>query len=729
MVSMKATLEKIIYYNEENNYLVARCSLSENEDKTFTIVGNIVNPCPGILLEIKGEWLTHPRYGKQFKVKSYIKIQPATRKGIERYLGSGIIEKIGPGIAAKIVKHFGEDSLKIIEENPDRLEEVEGIGSRRKENILSAWEKQKKTKQVMLYLYSLGIGPSTVNKIYATYGDEAPQKIQENPYCLIQDIFGIGFKKADSIATDIGVKKDSFQRIKAGIYHTLIQSTDQGHAFLPYDEIKRKAAELLGIDDALVEKTILSLREKREIVVEDNAVYHPDLYLAEMEVADKLGRFLKNGKNTLPLEWEKTLNLLEGKQKIKLSLSQKKAIKTALTEKLMVLTGGPGTGKTTTLKSIVLLFEEFGFKVLLAAPTGRAAKRLSQATERNASTIHRLLGFVPGQGFIKNEKNRLRVDLLVIDEVSMVDITLMRALLKALPPSCRLILVGDADQLPAVGPGNLLQDIIQSGVVSVVKLEEIFRQAKKSLIVVNAHRINNGKFPYLPYFSSLQNNLNNVEERDFYFLEETNPEKAEEKVVNLYSKEIPEKFGFDPFSEIQVISPLYKGKAGVTRLNKILQKILNPKGHFLLRGQTVFRVGDKVMQLKNNYEKEVFNGDIGIIEQVNSGKEEILVRFPEKSAVYRGQELNQLTLSYAVSVHKSQGSEYPAIIMPIIISHYIMLQRNLLYTALTRAKKLAILVGEKKALFIAIKNNKAIKRYTKLAERLAKKARENIDIR
>jgi len=729
MVSMKATLEKIIYYNEENNYLVARCSLSENEDKTFTIVGNIVNPCPGILLEIKGEWSTHPRYGKQFKVKSYIKIQPATRKGIERYLGSGIIEKIGPGIAAKIVKHFGEDSLKIIEENPDRLEEVEGIGSRRKENILSAWEKQKKTKQVMLYLYSLGIGPSTVNKIYATYGDEAPQKIQENPYCLIQDIFGIGFKKADSIATDIGVKKDSFQRIKAGIYHTLIQSTDQGHAFLPYDEIKRKAAELLGIDDALVEKTILSLREKREIVVEDNAVYHPDLYLAEMEVADKLGRFLKNEKNTLPLEWEKTLNLLEGKQKIKLSLSQKKAIKTALTEKLMVLTGGPGTGKTTTLKSIVLLFEEFGFKVLLAAPTGRAAKRLSQATERNASTIHRLLGFVPGQGFIKNEKNRLRVDLLVIDEVSMVDITLMRALLKALPSSCRLILVGDADQLPAVGPGNLLQDIIQSGVVSVVKLEEIFRQAKKSLIVVNAHRINNGKFPYLPYFSSLQNNLNNVEERDFYFLEETNPEKAEEKVVNLYCKEIPEKFGFDPFSEIQVISPLYKGKAGVTRLNKILQKILNPKGHFLLRGQTVFRVGDKVMQLKNNYEKEVFNGDIGIIEQVNSGKEEILVRFPEKSAVYRGQELNQLTLSYAVSVHKSQGSEYPAIIMPIIISHYIMLQRNLLYTALTRAKKLAILVGEKKALFIAIKNNKAIKRYTKLAERLAKKARENIDIR
>jgi len=718
MVSMKATLEKIIYYNEQNNYLVARCSLPEREDEIFTIVGNVANPAPGTLLQIEGEWSVHPKYGRQFKLTSYIKIQPVTEKGIEKYLGSGIIEKIGPGIAARIVKHFGQDSLRIIEKNPDRLEEVEGIGSKRKENIISAWKKQKRANEVMLYLYSLGIGPSTVGKIYATYGDEAPQKIQENPYCLIEDVFGIGFKKADSIAKDVGIKKEAFPRIKAGIHHTLIQSTEQGHTFLPFEEIKEKSARLLEVEEELIEKTILSLQERRHLIVEDDAVYHPSLYSAEVEVATRLTSLLRKEKDALPLGWENMIDLLEERQKMKLSSGQKRAIKTALTEKLMVLTGGPGTGKTTTVKSIVLLFEEFGFKVLLAAPTGRAAKRLSQATGKEASTIHRLLGFVPGQGFTRNEKNKLRADVVIVDEVSMIDIMLMSALLKALPSSCRLILVGDADQLPAVGPGNLLQDIIQSGLVSVVKLEEIFRQAKKSLIVVNAHRVNKGNFPYLIPFPR---DLKYLGEKDFYFLQESDAAKAETIIVNLYCKKVPEKFGFDPFCDIQVISPLYKGKAGVTRLNRILQEILNPKGPYLLRGQTVLRVGDKVMQLKNNYEKEVFNGDIGIIEEVDREKETIRVKFPEKSVIYQGQDLSQLTLSYAVSVHKSQGSEYPAIIVPILTSHYIMLQRNLLYTALTRAKKLAILIGDKKALAIAIKNNKVAKRYTKLIERLNKK--------
>ena len=721
MPSMKATLEKIIYYNQENNYLVAKCSLCENETETFTVVGNVVNPEPGTVLKIEGEWSVHPKYGRQFKIQSYVKLYPVTEKGIEKYLGSGIIEKIGPGIAARIVKHFGKESLKIIEESPEKLEEVEGIGSKRKENILSAWRKQKKTKEVMLYLYSLGIGPSTVNKIYATYGDDAPQKIQENPYCLMDDIFGIGFKKADSIAKDMGIKKDSLERIKAGIHHILIQSTDQGHIFLPYEEIKEKASSLLDVEKEKIEKALSYLQEKKEIIIEDGAVYHPELYFAEVEVAENLKKFLKKEKESLPLGWELMINLVEEREKIKLSPAQKEAVKTALQEKLMVLTGGPGTGKTTTLKLVVLLFEELGFKTLLAAPTGRAAKRLSQATEKEASTIHRLLQFVPGQGFIKNEKNKLRADLIVIDEVSMVDIILMRALLRALPPSCRLILVGDADQLPAVGPGNVLQDIIASGAASVVKLDEIFRQAKRSLIVVNAHRINKGEFPYLYY---PKKEISSFEGKDFYFLEESDKEKVEKIIVELYCRKIPEKFGFDPFSEIQVISPLYKGTAGVTRLNRILQGILNPEGRHLLRGQTLFRVGDKVMQLKNNYEKEVFNGDIGRIEEIDQEKETVTVKFPDKSVTYQGYELNQLTLSYAVSVHKSQGSEYPAIIMPVIVSHYIMLQRNLLYTALTRAKKLAILIGEKRALFIAIKNDKAIKRYTKLAERIAEKKRE-----
>ncbi len=717
MYTIKATLEKIVYYNQENNYLVARCSLFEKEDSLFTIVGNVTHPTPGIILHIEGEWSIHPKYGKQFKLHNYTKVQPTTEKGIERYLGSGIIEKIGPGLAQRIVKQFGQNSLKIIEDNPDRLEEIEGIGVKRKKNILSAWDKQKKTKQVMLYLYSLRIGPATVNKIYSTYKDEAPQKIRENPYCLARDIFGIGFKKADSVAEDVGIENDSPLRIKAGVNYTLVKSTEQGHIFLPREEIKEKAAMLLQVDKSLVEKTIFELNQKQDLIVENDSVYHPYLYSAEVEVASGLNKMVKNKRKTLPLGWENMIDLLEKKQKITLSPGQKEAIKTAICEKLMVLTGGPGTGKTTTLKSIVLLFEEFHLKVLLAAPTGRAAKRLSQATNKRSSTIHRLLGFTPGKGFVKNQKNKLRTDVLIVDEVSMMDIMLMDALLKALPSSCRLILVGDADQLPAVGPGNLLQDIIRSKVMSVVKLKEIFRQAKKSLIVVNAHRINKGQFPYL---ASPRQNLEHPEEKDFYFLQGSDTANTEKMIINFYCKTIPQKFGFDPFQDIQVISPLYKGVAGVNRLNKIIQEILNPKGSSLIRGQTVFRVKDKVMQLKNNYEKEVFNGDIGVVSEVNVKEGIIRVNFPGKNVLYQGQDLIQLTLAYGISVHKSQGSEYPVIIMPVIISHYIMLQRNLIYTALTRAKKLAIFIGDKKALLIAVKNNKVAKRYTKLTERLIK---------
>lgn len=722
MLTMKTTLERIVYHNKKDNYLVARCSLLEEKNKLFTIVGNVIHPAPGMLLEIEGEWSVHPKYGKQFKLHSYTKIQPTTKKGIERYLGSGIIEKIGPGLAARIVKHFGEESLKIIEEHPERLEEVEGIGSKRKANLLCAWNKQKKAKQVMLYLYSLRIGPSTANKIYSMYGEEAPRKIQENPYRLAEDIFGVGFKKADSLAEDVGIKKDSPLRIKAGIYHILLQSTEQGHIFLPCQELKEKTAELLQIRETLVEENLSRLQRKGELIVEDGAVYHPHLYSAEVGVAQRLSRILKEKKKSLPLGWESIIESLERKGGIKLSSGQKEAIKTAICEKLMVLTGGPGTGKTTTLKSIALLFEQFHLRVFLAAPTGRAAKKLSQATGRKASTIHRLLGFSPDQGFVKNERNKLRADVLIVDEVSMVDVILMNALLKALPSTCRLILVGDADQLPAVGPGNILQEIIQCKVVRVIKLEEIFRQAKRSLIVVNAHRINKGQFPYL---APLQGRAGGMgQKKDFYFLKEADRDKVEKIIINLYCKKIPGEFGFDPFRDIQVISPLYKGVAGVNRLNKILQKILNPQKSHIVRGHTVFKVGDKVMQIKNNYEKEVFNGDIGVVEDINSEEEVVLVGFPEKRVVYKGQDLTQLTLAYAVSVHKSQGSEYPAVIMPAITSHYIMLQRNLLYTALTRAKKLAVFIGEKKALAIAIKNDKVAKRYTKLAQRLFKKVRQ-----
>ncbi|RLE11040.1 ATP-dependent RecD-like DNA helicase [Candidatus Aerophobetes bacterium] len=722
MQTIKATLEKIVYYNEENNYLVARCSFCEPQKGSFTIVGNLNNPTPGVVLEIQGEWSFHPKYGKQFKIQSYTRIPPTTPRGIEKYLGSGIIEKIGPGMAARIVKHFGQQTLNIIEKNPDKLEEVEGIGPRRKESIISALEKQKKTKEVMLYLYSLGIGSSTANKIYNTYKDEAPQKIQENPYRLIEDIFGIGFKTADSIARDIGIEKESPLRIKAGIHHILLQSTEKGHTFLPYFELKEKVAKLLEVEEKLVENAITSLRQRKEVIVEDESIYHPKFYLAEIEVAKKLRGLINSGNKTLPLKWENMVNWLEKSQGIKLSPDQKMAIKKAITDKVMVLTGGPGTGKTTTVKSIVHLFEQLGLKVLLAAPTGRAAKRLSEATEKQASTIHRLLGFVPGQGFTKNEKNKLRADVVIVDEVSMIDLLLMNALLKALPLSCRLILVGDADQLPAIGAGNVLQDIIRSMAVSVVRLEEIFRQAKTSLIVVNAHRINKGEFPYLPRWEIADKY---TDKKDFYFLNELDSTKAEQIIVNLCCREIPEKFGFDPFKDIQIISPLYRGYAGVNRLNSILQKILNPERTFLSRGQIVFKIGDKVMQLKNNYEKEVFNGDIGKIVRVNKKDEVIEVEFPEKRVIYQGQDINQITLAYAISVHKSQGTEYPVILMPLFTSHYLMLQRNLLYTALTRAKRLAIIVGEKKALAIAIRNDKMARRYTKLKQRIASIAGEN----
>lgn len=722
MQTIKATLEKIVYYNEENNYLVARCSFCEPQKGSFTIVGNLNNPTPGVVLEIQGEWSFHPKYGKQFKIQSCTRIPPTTPRGIEKYLGSGIIEKIGPGMAARIVKHFGQQTLNIIEKNPDKLEEVEGIGPRRKESIISALKKQKKTKEVMLYLYSLGIGSSTANKIYNTYKDEAPQKIQENPYRLIEDIFGIGFKTADSIARDIGIEKESPLRIKAGIHHILLQSTEKGHTFLPYFELKEKVAKLLEVEEKLVENAITSLRQRKEVIVEDESIYHPKFYLAEIEVAKKLRGLINSGNKTLPLEWENMVNWLEKSQGIKLSPDQKMAIKKAITDKVMVLTGGPGTGKTTTVKSIVHLFEQLGLKVLLAAPTGRAAKRLSEATEKQASTIHRLLGFVPGQGFTKNEKNKLRADVVIVDEVSMIDLLLMNALLKALPLSCRLILVGDADQLPAIGAGNVLQDIIRSMAVSVVRLEEIFRQAKTSLIVVNAHRINKGEFPYLPRWEIADKY---TDKKDFYFLNELDSTKAEQIIVNLCCREIPEKFGFDPFKDIQIISPLYRGYAGVNRLNSILQKILNPERAFLSRGQIVFKIGDKVMQLKNNYEKEVFNGDIGKITRINKKEDIIEVEFPEKRVIYQGQDINQITLAYAISVHKSQGTEYPVILMPLFTSHYLMLQRNLLYTALTRAKRLAIIVGEKKALAIAIKNDKMARRYTKLKQRIASIAGEN----
>ncbi|MCD6471683.1 ATP-dependent RecD-like DNA helicase [Candidatus Aerophobetes bacterium] len=708
MEKIEITIERIVYYNPKNDYLVARFSSLRYPGRLLTLVGNIAEASSGQALQIEGWWVGHPKYGKQFKINTYKKLTPITIEGIKKYLGSGMIKGVGPVTADRIVGHFGKDSLEIIEKSPKRLEEVPGIGPKRKEKITSSLREQEKIKEIMVFLHSYGVSSLFAVKIYKAYGEETIEKLRENPYQLVEDIFGIGFKTADSIAANLGIKETSLLRIKAGIRYVLTDSAGEGHIFLPRDVLKEKASKVLNVDVEAIKIAIQSLVKENKVITEDDAVYFPPFYYAEKGTARKIAELLKTKGKAFNISWEKLTNWLKKKQGIILTIEQMEAVKTALTEKIMVLTGGPGTGKTTTLRSIVLILQQLKIKASLAAPTGRAAKRLSEATGERASTLHKLLEFAPEKGFGRNEKRKLAAEFLIVDETSMMDILLMYAFLRALQPSCRLILVGDYDQLPAVGAGNVLKDIISSDRIKTVKLTHIFRQARKSLIVVNAHRINQGKFPY----------LRGSPKRDFYFLVKEEPEEVREKILNLCKKEIPRYFGLDPIEDVQVISPLYRGVVGVDRLNQDLQNVFNLNSHFLSWGRTKFKIGDKVMQLRNNYQKEVFNGDIGRISNIDSSEERLWVRFSEKEVLYEGADIAEICLAYAISVHKSQGSEYPAIVMPVITSHYIMLQRNLLYTALTRAKKLAILIGQTKALAIAVKNNKIAKRYTKLAARL-----------
>ncbi len=709
MEKIEITIERIVYYNRKNDYLVARFSSPQYPGRLLTLVGNIAQASPGQALQIEGWWVGHPKYGRQFKIKTFKKLIPITIEGIKKYLGSGITKGVGPVTADRIVEHFGKDSLEIIEKNPQKLEEVPGIGPKRKERITSSFREQKKIKEIMVFLLSYGVSSLFATKIYKAYGDETIEKIRENPYRLVEDIFGIGFRTADSIAANLGIKEDSLLRIKAGIRYVLAEGAGEGHTFLPRHVLEEKATKVLNADTEAIKMALQSLDNENKVVIQNSAVYFPPFYYAEKGAARKIADLLKTKGKTFNLSWGKLSSWLKKKQGIILAVEQMEAVKTALTEKMMILTGGPGTGKTTTLRSIVLILQELKVRVFLAAPTGRAAKRLSEATGRKASTLHRLLEFAPEKGFGRNENRKLNAEFLIVDETSMMDLPLMYAFLRALQPSCRLILVGDSDQLPAVGVGNVLKDIIHSNRIKTVKLTHIFRQASKSLVVVNAHRVNRGEFPY----------LKGSPESDFYFLAKQEPEEVRETILNLCKKEIPQQFvGLNPIEDIQVISPLYRGAAGVDRLNRDLQNVLNPNSLFLSWGGTKFGVGDKVMQLRNNYQKEVFNGDIGRVSNIDPEEEKVWVCFPEKEVLYQGADIAEICLAYAISVHKSQGSEYPAIVMPVLTSHYIMLQRNLLYTALTRARKLAILVGQTKALAIAVKNNKVARRYTKLAERL-----------
>jgi exodeoxyribonuclease V alpha subunit len=618
-------------------------------------------------------------------------------------------------MAKRIVARFGLETLDIIEGSSEKLQEVEGIGPIRVERIAKAWQDQREIREVMVFLQGEGVSSTYAVKIYKVYGDRAISVVKENPYRLALDISGIGFKTADKIAQNMGIDPSSPMRAEAGIIHVLSEMVDDGHVYYPYEELKEKAAELLEVGKEFLDTALGTLTEQRRVVIEEHpehrAVYLTPLHVAEVNVAIRLKTLLNSPKQLSQIDIEKAIEWVQRANHIELAEMQKEAIRKAITGKVMVITGGPGTGKTTLVNSLIKILGQKGQRILLASPTGRAAKRLSEVTGHEAKTIHRLLEFSPSEGgFKRNDENPLDADLVIIDEVSMVDILLMNHLLKAMTPAATLLLVGDADQLPSVGPGNVLKDIIASEQMETIRLTEIFRQAQESLIVVNAHRVNRGELLQLQPSPGQQSNL--------YLINREEPEKVMEVIKDLCKRRLPHAFQFDPLDDIQVMTPMHRGTVGVANLNAELQNLLNPNSKAVTRGGRLFRVNDKVMQIKNNYAKDTFNGDIGRIVDIDLEEQNLMVKFEDRVIDYDWSDLDELVLAYAISIHKSQGSEYPAVVIPLLTQHYIMLQRNLLYTAITRAKRLVVLVGSKRAIAIAIKNNKVQLRYTNLSGKL-----------
>lgn len=715
---LQGTIERVTYRGEGDGYVVARLEVHDT-GRLVTIVGNIPQVEIGDSLRLEGKWVEHPRYGRQFRVEDYEVLTPITSNGIKRYLASGQIKGIGPVFAERLVERFGLDTVRVIEEEPSRLMEVAGIGEVRKERITRAWEGQKGVRDVMLFLQGLGIGPGYSAKIFKAYGHRAISVVKENPYRLAQDIFGIGFRTADRVAKGLGLEEDSPLRVEAGVLYALSRVTEEGHTCYPDGLLVKEMKALIGVGEEAIKRAINVLSRRGEIVVEEGpgsgetVIYSKELYSAEEGVARRLKGLSRFPQRRLNIDIDRAIERVEGISGLSLAPQQKEAVRKALREKLLVITGGPGTGKTTILKFIVQTLGR-GFRVLLTAPTGRAAKRMTEAIGREAKTIHRLLEFRPKEGgFMRNERRPLDADMVIIDEASMIDLVLMNQLLKAIPDGCSVILVGDGDQLPSVGPGNVLRDLMSSGIFPVVTLTEVFRQAQASLITVNAHRINQGGFPIIK-------RLGEGIGSDFYLVEREEPEAVLKAIEELVRESLPKSFGLDPLDDIQVLSPMNKGIIGVNTLNQTLQSLLNPKGKEIIKGGQPLRVGDRVMQVRNNYEKEVFNGDIGRIVDIDGRDQSLTVRFDDHLVIYEFPDLDELVLAYAVTVHKSQGSEYPAVVIPLHTHHFLMLQRNLLYTAVTRGRDLVILVGTKKALAIAVKNDQVRKRYTYLKGRLIK---------
>lgn len=719
MEELEGIVEKITYHNKDNFFTVVKLSDKITNDEV-TAIGYFPSLEVGEILKLKGKWSLHRDYGYQFKIDFYEKVMPSTTRDIENYLASGVIRGIGPVTAKKIVDAFGDKSLEVIEHSPDKLLSIDGIGEKKLKTIAKSYEEQRETRKIMIFLQKYGIGPGIATRIYKRYKESAIEVLEENPYRLADEVYGIGFKTADKIAMGMGIEKDSIERLSAGLKYTLYRAADRGHIFLPEEKLLMDAAKLLKADINLLNQALLALKEREDVITEERwgkDIYLAPFYVSEQSVARRL--FLLTSLSAKPIDINQSdISELEKITKTQLAKEQKKAIMMAASSGVLVITGGPGTGKTTVINSLIHFFEKHDLKIALAAPTGRAAKRMAETTGREAKTIHRLLEYkaYEGQGMVfgKNIDDPLDEDVIIIDETSMVDLLLMHHLLAAIVPGTRLILVGDKDQLPSVGPGSVLKEILESAQIPKVTLTKIFRQAKESLIVVNAHRINQGYFPYL-----------NVKDKDFFFEQVINPEEILDRILKLVKQQLPSSKNLNPLEDIQILSPMRKGILGVENLNCQLQEILNPED--ITKKQinfrtTVFREGDKIMQIKNNYDKEVYNGDIGFIDEIDIEEGELAVVFPEshgeRTVIYGTEELEELNLAYALSVHKSQGSEFPAVIMPITNQHYIMLRRNLVYTAITRAKKLMVLVGAKQALTIAVQNNRDQRRFGHLSHRL-----------
>jgi len=718
---IKGQIETITYANEESGFTIARVKVG-GEKEQVTIVGNLMALAPGEVLKMQGEWSNHPKFGRQFKVEQYQTEVPATVEGIRKYLGSGFIKGLGPVMAQRIVRQFGKNTLETIENQAEKLAEVEGVGPKRITMIKQAWQEQKAIRHVMLFLQSHGVGSGYAVKIFKQYGNNSIAVVKENPYRLASDIFGMGFIIADRIAGQLGFARNSEVRAAAGVLYILNKLAEEGNVYYPYEPLLEKSGEILQVERDIITKALGSMTMEGKIIMEDlneeleefqpnhKAVYLKKLHASETGIAGRLEALIKASRTIRRVDMDQAITRVQKQLAITLDGQQAEAVKSSLENKVMVITGGPGTGKTTIINAVLKIYSRMEVRIMLAAPTGRAAKRLSEAAGREARTIHRLLEFSFKQGgFQRHESRLLECDLLIIDEASMIDTLLMHQLLKAVPAAATFILVGDVNQLPSVGPGNVLNDIIGSGAVPVVKLSKIFRQARASQIVVNAHRINNGVLPQ--YDPSLPEN-------DFYFIAQEDPEQVLKTITELVQSRIPRRFGFDPVDDIQVLTPMHKGVVGTVNLNRELQKTLNPREDGVVRGESIYRVNDKVMQIKNNYDKEVFNGDIGRIARICPEDKEITVVFDHRKVIYDFADLDEIILAYAISVHKSQGSEYAAVIIPVLTQHYLLLQRNLIYTAITRGRKLVVMVGTRKALAMAVKNDKTRKRYTYLKYRL-----------